>query len=233
MSLLSTKRRKVSDLVIDEIKRMVREGLLRKGDKLPNQNKFAAQLGVSRPSLREALAQLTRAGIIDQGPGVGTILRTEHPDLWPAQPTPPPLTDERAMIELIDARSHIETLMVEQAVRHMTKMELRALERSVKRMHVALTKKDRRAYLREDVAFHYQIANGSHNRYVIHMFVTIRSLMEQFIEEMFSHFPELIDNSFGHHEAILAAIQARDRDRAIAEIQTHMDDIRRRLLRSH
>ena len=57
--MASIKRKKLSDSVIEEIKRMLLSGELQEGDKLPNQNEFAAQLGVSRPSLREALNTLT------------------------------------------------------------------------------------------------------------------------------------------------------------------------------
>jgi GntR family transcriptional repressor for pyruvate dehydrogenase complex len=48
--------------VIEEINRMILSGEVKEGDKLPNQNDFAAQLGVSRPSLREALHTLTLIG---------------------------------------------------------------------------------------------------------------------------------------------------------------------------
>lgn len=226
---ITSKRVKVADLVIQEIKRMVESGELRQGDKLPNQNDFSRQLGVSRPSLREALSRLTKQGIIEQSPGVGTVLRTENPDLWVEHPPPPPLTDSRATIELTDARKAIESLVVELAVQRMTAREVKALERSVKNMRHALDVEDYRTYLREDVSFHFQIANASHNRYIIYIFVTIRGLMEEFMNDMFDHFPELVENSFEHHKAMLDAIKARDKDRAVTEIRRHMEDIQEKL----
>src|SRR5210317_531930 len=64
----------LADPVLVELKRMIRAKEIRVGDKLPNQNELAAQLGVSRTSLREAFSKLAFLGAIDQKPGVGTVL---------------------------------------------------------------------------------------------------------------------------------------------------------------
>ena len=45
-------KKKLSDSVLEELGRMVEAGELKRGDKLPPQDQLAAQLGVSRPSLR-------------------------------------------------------------------------------------------------------------------------------------------------------------------------------------
>ena len=230
MQRINSNRPKVSDLVVEEIKNMVRTGQLHQGDKLPNQNDFAEQLGVSRPSLREALNRLTKLGIIAQSPGVGTILKAENPDLWVENPPGPLLADSNATLELIEARMCIEALAVEYAVERMTKGELAALAQSVKKMQQAIEKGDYRSYLNEDVSFHCQIANASHNRYFIHMHVTLRGLMQTFINDMYEHFPDLVNNSFDHHQGILESIQARDKERAVREIRSHIEDLRLCLL---
>ena len=230
MQRINSNRPKVSDLVVEEIKNMVRTGQLHQGDKLPNQNDFAEQLGVSRPSLREALNRLTKLGIIAQSPGVGTILKAENPDLWVENPPGPLLADSNATLELIEARMCIEALAVEFAVERMTKGELTALAQSVKKMQQAIERDDYRSYLHEDVSFHCQIANASHNRYFIHMHVTLRGLMQTFINDMYEHFPDLVNNSFDHHQGILESIQARDKERAVREIRSHIEDLRLCLL---
>jgi len=230
MQRINSNRPKVSDLVVEEIKNMVRTGQLHQGDKLPNQVDFAEQLGVSRPSLREALNRLTKLGIIAQSPGVGTILKAENPDLWVENPPGPLLADSNATLELVEARIWIESLAVEYAVERMTKGELAALAQSVKKMQQAIEKGDYRSYLNEDVSFHCQIANASHNRYFIHMHVTLRGLMQTFTNDMYEHFPDLVSNSFDHHQGILESIQVRDKERAVREIRSHIEDLRLCLL---
>ncbi|MFH1624915.1 MAG: GntR family transcriptional regulator [Pseudomonadota bacterium] len=61
-------KKKLSDSVLEEIGRMVDAGELKRGDKLPPQDQLAAQLGVSRPSLREALRAMEMIGAIEQRP---------------------------------------------------------------------------------------------------------------------------------------------------------------------
>ena len=221
-----SKRPSVADLVIEQIKEMVRSGQLHQGDKLPNQNELAEQLGVSRPSLREAMNYLKRLGIIDQGPGVGTVLLLEHPDIWVEYPDAPGLSDVQAMQELTEARRLIETQIVELAAKRMSAREIASLASSIKRMRRFIDKDDIQGYLSEDVSFHCQLANSTRNRYIMHMFITIMSLMEQFIKIAFNSSQELIENSFEHHRAIVEALQAGDRERAVAEMQRHIEDIK-------
>ncbi|MCX7953528.1 MAG: GntR family transcriptional regulator, partial [Deltaproteobacteria bacterium] len=64
-------KKKISESVIEEIKRLVLTGQLKEGAKLPNQNELATMLGVSRTSLREALNTLSMLGIVEQKPGYG------------------------------------------------------------------------------------------------------------------------------------------------------------------
>ncbi|MBU0733749.1 MAG: GntR family transcriptional regulator [Proteobacteria bacterium] len=61
-------KKKLSYSVLEEIGRMVEAGELKRGDKLPPQDQLAAQLGVSRPSLREALRAMEMIGAIEQRP---------------------------------------------------------------------------------------------------------------------------------------------------------------------
>jgi len=57
-------RKRLSDVVSDQIKRLISDGALMPGDRLPAERDLATQLGVSRPSLREALIRLEADGYI-------------------------------------------------------------------------------------------------------------------------------------------------------------------------
>ena len=76
------KTKKVSAAVLEEIRRMITSGEIKEGDRFPSQNEFAAQLGVSRPSLREAFQVLSQLGAIEQRPRTGTILVSRTPALF-------------------------------------------------------------------------------------------------------------------------------------------------------
>jgi GntR family transcriptional repressor for pyruvate dehydrogenase complex len=215
--------------VIEEIREMMRRGDLKEGDKLPNQNEFAAQLGVSRASLREALHTLTLIGAIEQRPGFGTVIRARVPTLFADHLTPPLMSDIKATVELVEARRFIEIGCLELAVFNRTEEQLRLLEEKVAEMSQAL--KDNRAgdYVEQDMAFHYQIALASHNRFLIHLFVTIRGFLEQFMQESFSVLPGMYERSFAFHRRIFKGIKEKNLNRALKHMRDHIIDIQRGL----
>ena len=65
---------RVSDIVVEKIERSILEGTLKPGQRLPAERKFAQQMGVSRPSLREALQKLSARGMLVARRGGGTTV---------------------------------------------------------------------------------------------------------------------------------------------------------------
>ncbi len=223
---LAANRSSVADLVIAAIRDMVVQGTVREGDKLPNQNDLAKLLGVSKPSLREALNHMSRLGVIEQRPGRGIILLCDDPELWVDRPRTPEPWDRTSVRELIEARRIIESELVVLAVERMSASDVEELEATVRRMRTALAGLEIRRYLQEDLSFHRQIARGSGNRYMINMYLTMRGLMGKFIAGAFHDHPELVRSSLDHHEAILAAFLARDSEAARRAMEAHIADIR-------
>ena len=227
----SIKRRKLADAVIEEIIRMLQNGELKEGDKLPNQNEFAAQLGVSRPSLREALHTLNLLGVIEQRPGFGTVIRSVKPAAMIDRLTPPLVSDTRATLELVEARRFIELSVVELAVRNAVPEDVEKMGALVEEMGRALENGRMEEYSDLDTAFHYQIGEASHNRFMVHTLVTLRGMMEQFMRETFSVLPGLYERSYKFHREIYEGIMAGDLKRASGSMKKHIDDIEKALLK--
>lgn len=229
MPILPAKKKKLGEIVIDEIRRMVRAGELKEGDKLPNQYEFAAQLGVSRPSLRDALHTLELMGVIEQKPGAGTILRSDNIELWNHQPAPPMLADSQATFELLEARRELEALMIQFVVDRITDDEIVELEESVAAMQLAIENRDADAFFRDDLKFHYRLATASHNRFLFHMFVTIRGMMEELLKETFTVLPGIGTVAQDLHESILDAVKRRNKRDAVRRIRQHITTIEKGL----
>ena len=223
--MASIEKKKLSDSVIEEIQRMIECGELKEGDKLPNQLEFASQLGVSRASLREALHTLTRIGAIEQRPGLGTVIKSANPSLWAHQISPPLVSDIHATLKLIEARRFIEAGVVELAVENAQAEDIKNLGRLVEKMKGALKQNRIDDYSELDMTFHHQIANASHNRFMVHMFVTIRSMMEQFIKEAFTVMPGLLERSLKFHVDIYEGIKQRNKRKAVTSMKNHIQDI--------
>ncbi|MFA6008051.1 MAG: FadR/GntR family transcriptional regulator [Candidatus Shapirobacteria bacterium] len=224
-----SKKKKLSDFIIDEIKLMLNDGRLKEGEKLPNQNEFARQLGVSRLSLREALNTLSLQGVISQQPGVGTIVLSGNPTMWAENQAAPMLSDSKATTELLETRKHLEVIIAKCATDHIVDSDIGLIEEDINRMRKAVVVHDTRKYLKADMAFHYHIASSSHNRYIISMFLTIRNLMEEFMLEAFKLFPELIVSSFNYHMKIFESIKSKDAKRTSKYLLKHLEEIESKL----
>ncbi len=227
--MVAIKKKKLAEYVIEEIKRMIDSGELKEGDKLPNQLEFSAQIGVSRPSLREALNTLTRIGTIEQRPGMGTVIKSANPALWVEQPPPPLVSDAEATLEIVEARRFIEVSVTKLAVKTATPQDIKIMGKLVDNMIIALKEDRTEDYAEFDMKFHHKIADASYNRYMVHMFITIRGLMEQFIKEAFILIPGLYVRSLKFHKGIYRGIKERNSDRAASNMENHILDIEKSL----
>jgi GntR family transcriptional repressor for pyruvate dehydrogenase complex len=222
-------KKKASDYVLEEIRRRILNGELREGDKLPNQNEFAEQLGVSRPSLREALQALTRLGAIEQRPGLGTILVSRAPALLADNMELPFLSDAEGVIELTETRRLIETGMIGLAVVRATDEEIAEIGRVMDESAEAASRGDIAQYQEKDLIFHHLIAKAAHNRFVTHMFQTIRQSFEQFLKEAFAVMPDTIGQSVKDHKEIYEALKKRDREQAEAAMSGHLIQVQKNM----
>ena len=225
--MASINKKKLADSVIEEIKRMIQSGELKEGDKLPNQNAFAAQLGVSRTSLREALSTLTRIGVIEQRPGYGTVFRSRIPALFTDHLAPPLISDKQATIELIEARRFIEIGAAELSVKNASPEQIKEMGLLIKEMTRSLKEGRIDDYIEQDVAFHFLIAKASHNRFLVNLFVTIRGFMEQYMRESFRLLPCMLERSLKFHQNIYQAVKGGGRSKAVSQMKKHILDVQR------
>ncbi|MDU5319569.1 MAG: transcriptional regulator LldR [Escherichia coli] len=106
--------RRLSDEVADRVRALIDEKNLEAGMKLPAERQLAMQLGVSRNSLREALAKLVSEGVLLSRRGGGTFIRWRH-DTWSEQNIVQPLKTLMAddpdysfdILEQADVRFHL------------------------------------------------------------------------------------------------------------------------------
>ena len=82
------KREALPEQIVRQLLGLVRAGQLKPGDRLPAERALAADLGVGRPTLREALRALQLLGVLDIRHGGGVFVNEPGPDalLGPAHP---------------------------------------------------------------------------------------------------------------------------------------------------
>jgi GntR family transcriptional repressor for pyruvate dehydrogenase complex len=213
---------KIADAILKEIRRRISCGEIQEGDKLPNQNDFAAQLGVSRPSLREALHSLATLGVIEQRPGVGTVVRAQTAAFFAGDLDLPLVSDAQGVQELAEARRVIEVDMVELAVVRASDAELLELDHLTHEMTRLVKARRVSDYVKSDIQFHHLIARAAHNRFLLHLFTAIRQFLDQFIRESFRLMPDVLNISQKGHLAIVKALMDRNKNQAVLEMIKHI-----------
>lgn len=222
-------KKKITDSILDHIREMVLSGELQEGDKLPNQNEFAAQLGVGRSSLREVLHSLSLMGAIEQRPGIGTILRARTPVFLAGGFDLPPMSDAQGTIELIEARRLIEVGVLPMAIDKVTDEELKHMGQLLEEMDILAEEENVKEYRKKDLQFHSLIAQAAHNRFIFHLFIAISEPLDQFLKGSFKAIPSMLKKSQKGHRGILKALCARDRKSAISQMDKHISIIQKAL----
>ena len=220
------RKKSLSDAVLEELKRMIRNDDIRVGEKLPNQNDLAAQLGVSRTSLREAVSKLALFGAIDQKPGVGTVLISKYLALNADTIAPPLMSDTQAAFELNEARKIIEIGAASLAAVCATDLQVKKAGQLIRDMEKALEAGDAQKYIELDMAFHLQVAQSTNNRFIIYSYNSMQGYIEQYIQECLNLIPKMQKTSMRFHIKIYQAIESHDAEKAAQQMKAHIEDIR-------
>lgn len=199
---------------------------LRSGDALPSEAKLAAQFGVSRPIMREALRTLQAQGIITVTNGKGATVRPLTSDPLSTFFTWAMRFDEHALVDLLEVRKGLEVQAVALAAERRTPEEIAAMRATVATMAHHLHDADR--YTELDYELHLQIATATHNAMLRHLVASIREPAKETIREGLRRQP----NDQGRrriqagHERIVAAIATGDVEAAVAAMHRHLDGAR-------
>jgi GntR family transcriptional regulator, transcriptional repressor for pyruvate dehydrogenase complex len=217
VQLKQVEPRRLYQQIADQIRELIRNGGFDTGTRLPPERDLAQQLGVSRPSLREAMIALDVEGTVEirSGSGVYVNNRPERPKATASLGDSP--------MELMQARSAFEGSVVMLACAHMTDEALARLRDIVKSMRIEIAK--RRTPLEFDRQFHLAIAEMSGNLVMLRM---VSELFDGRHSPISAKLSSRYENArtwnlaLKEHEAILHALEARDPLAAQAAVHSHL-----------
>src|SRR3954452_12785567 len=222
--------RRTFEEAAEQIAEKVRAGELRVGDKLPGERALAAQMEISRPTLREAIAVLVEAGLLTvrRGPGGGMFVAT---DVVPVE-----LVRQRSSMRLgegawvLEARRLLEPRVAQLAAVRASEEDFAALERSIAAMRgicdAGYGAADEDRFLQLDVQFHLALARASGNP-------TVETLMRTLIREleiardMAMHAPAVPEWTIDIHERTLGAVRSGDLREVEAVMDEHLGQLER------
>ena len=204
--------------VADELRAAIHRGDLSTGDRLPAERDLAAQLGVSRITLREAIRILVEEGYLlaRRGARGGTfVTELEVPyGRW--------LSRMRSNIaefeDLLEFRIAVELRTASLAALRHTEPDLALLDATLDQMREAT---DRAGYRSADHAFHRGLAEAARSPRLSEAIAAARG--ELFLQTDRLIYAELIDDTITEHCAILEAVRARDPAGSAAAMQAHLE----------
>ncbi|HVE51612.1 MAG TPA: FadR/GntR family transcriptional regulator [Casimicrobiaceae bacterium] len=220
MPFQSIEPRRLYRQIADQIRALIRAGEFTKGSRLPPERDLAKQLGVSRPSVREALIALEIEGLVEVriGSGIYVLNRPNGTSQDSMNETDAPA----GPFELLRARYVIEAECAALAAKSAKKPQVKAIEDALAEM--ARDHADGKQPLRADRAFHLRIAEATGNGALVHI---VKTLWEErtgpLFKQLEDHYEGQWEKAMDEHRAVVKAIAARDPASAKLAMQRHLD----------
>ncbi len=224
------KSSKLSDEVYNQIVSLISSGKLKPGDKIPSERDLAADLKISRQSVREALRRAEIMGLIEVRQGEGSfILSSINKSLKP------PLSiilekEAERIFEFIEIRKLIEGWCAEKAANEATIEDLKNMEEILAKMKKVASKDKQWEEL--DLELHLSFAKATHNVIAVHVMEALKTNFKPFFKFAKS-MPrsERIDVLWQHHFEIFTAIKRGRARAAQKKVIDHLNYIETKLKR--
>jgi len=202
---------------------LIAAGEFAPGQRLPAERELAQQLGVSRPSVREALIALEIEGKVEVRVGAGVFVVPPKP-----KAVMEPANEGEGPFELLGARRVVEGETAAWAAREAEDADIAEIRAAVDEL--SNLKNDDHGCDPADRNFHLAIARATHNgpllSVIVHLWDQGRGAMWRQMEKHFET-PSLRAATLRDHRAILKAIEARDPREARAAMHKHLDRVAR------
>lgn len=208
--------------VADHLQALILRGGLAPGDRLPSQRDLAGQLGVSRPSLREAISVLEAMGLVSVrvGSGVYVAPRAARAPLWR-------FADRCSPRDVYEARLGLEGYAARLAAQRVSAAEARRLDDTTATMAGALATDDIAGMAAADAAFHDLVFALAANPVLAGMYRPVRDMMVE-TQRLPMTLRIRLGDTLREHREVCARIAAGDPAGAEAAMTHHIRAAARR-----
>ena len=220
-------RRKLSDQIAEQLEGMIADGTLKPGERLPAERQLSERLGISRPSLREAIQKLASKGLLNTRQGGGTFVAEGLSSSF-SDPLLMLLKDQPdAEFATLEVRKELEGVAAFNAASRATDSDRERIwtrfnhMAEVHRSQTASTEK-----LKVDSDFHLSIIESAHNIVLLHFMYAVRDVLENTIHSYLDQFyaaPKFVEQICGQHKAMVTAIMDRDPEAARDKAKFHLE----------
>ena len=220
-------RRKLSDQIAGQLEGMIADGTLKPGERLPAERQLSERLGISRPSLREAIQQLASKGLLSTRQGGGTYVAETLSTSF-SDPLLALLEDQpNAEFDTLEVRKELEGVAAFNAASRATPSDRERIWAAFNRMaEVQRSPASSLDKLKVDGDFHLAVIESAHNIVLLHFMRAMRSVLERtvssYLDQLYAsrRFVEVICRQ---HQDIVTAVMDRDPEAAREKARHHLD----------
>lgn len=220
-------RKKLSEMVEEELEQMIRRHEFGEGEQLPSERELMAFFNVGRPSVREALAALKRKGLVQINNGERARVSRPSADTIISELSGMAkdfLTHPGGIAHFEQLRLFFESSLVRYAAEHATDEQIALLTKALEINSQSLD--DNALFIRSDVEFHRVLAEIPGNPIFMAIHVALLDWLiaaRPSVPERELH--EHNNVSYQQHIVIVDAIRQRDPDKADRALQTHLNSV--------
>jgi len=209
------------------LRRAIETGVFSDGEQLPPERQLATALGAARSTIRKALDQLEKQGLVSRRVGSGTFVSYSGPIHQDSDD----VSDLISPLQLIETRFAVEPYMTRLAAIHATGRDIDNMEAVLQRIEACGNDQDQ--FTTWDTEFHLQIARCSRNPLMLRIYqqinqVRARAQWNQVKRVILTH--KKIKAYNAEHRRIFTALKARDAIGATVAMRDHLENARQDLL---
>ncbi|MCU1727672.1 FadR family transcriptional regulator [Pseudomonas sp. 7P_10.2_Bac1] len=208
----------VVNSVVEKLRSALAQGEWRSGEMLPGQRELAEKLGISRPSLREAIIVLETLGLVRTLPSKGVVVLESNVYQTPVQEN---VLAQASMEDVLQLRYTLEPFIVGLVAQSISSREVGQLRLTLMDMREALEANDSEAGVNAYIAFHEELFKLTSNPIFQSVVLQTSNALKQ-SAQVLRDSPEHMAERLEENEAVVRAIRAKNSALAGAEMRRHI-----------
>lgn len=226
------RRISLSQVVVDQILRLIDEGQLRPGDRMPSEAEMTRMLNVGRSSVREGLRGLSILGVIETSSGrATTISATAKSPLEHIRNSAMGTLRMRNLLDLLEVRESLEGQAAGLAAERASKQDLGAIRAAAGQVEKDVARG--KVYFQSNTAFHLAIATASRNRILEDSIRLLIGQVRDLRVKLMKALEDMPERDVAEHAAVVEAIAAGQPAAAQRAMITHIRSFVALASRSH
>lgn len=222
VDLVPLERRRATAAAVAALQEQIRAGRYRPGQRLPSERELSELLGVSRPTVREALQSLATLNIVEPRHGSGTYVSSLELEQLLAPLDFALEVGTAALAHLFELRLAVEPLAASLAAERATDDELTRLRALVDAASAATT---REQLVELDIELHALVVEAARNPLLVALHRSLGTISRE-SRELTSRSRAATRRALADHRLLLTALERRDGAAAAAAMQEHLARVR-------